>query len=647
MESVPALHRRKSSNPDDDESILVAEQSTPPATPQRMVPSIIFPPPPPRNRVLSTPNFEPKLASAGPFRTTFNVPRTPPGTNGATLSPSRSTFSSSHARTRSISTPYSPPLPSPLSFSFPSNSLTIPTSHSAPTALTSANETSPKQSRRHSRIHSRNLSVFFPRPGSLPEATISEDGSQEVEATGDIEVPVSSIPSADPRVSMRVPLTPLGAGFTFGGRPPSSAGIQMPPLMSKSSSSTSSSRRGHHHKHSLSHNFFSFLEPGSQVRPEDLHTVPTPSPVSQWTPVSPIPTSASSTSHTHDDKDLEPSVPMGAISLTFAQFVLGAWLWVCGQQIGSLGCTGLGYWVVFDAFGLGLGSVLPGWLGNGSGKKERIRRPYGNARIETVLMFAQSVYLMFSSVYVCKETVEHVLLSMGGGDGHHHHHGDEETGFGIEFPVISILLSICSIVASAFFFNNHDKLVNVTGNRIPSLGAYIRSLSATHYVRDLPPTSPFAIILSNPYISSSLLFALCILFVSFLIPSSQHQACDLVIATLISVVTFNVSYSASVILGAVLLQTSPPRGSAGGRMEAFLRAMREVERHPQVLHLPAPHMWQLTPTSKGGTLVVTMELHVRPDLGDDEVLSLTKWTWERCTNALGGEREVTVGVVRG
>lgn len=39
-------------------------------------------------------------------------------------------------------------------------------------------------------------------------------------------------------------------------------------------------------------------------------------------------------------------------------------------------------------------------------------------------MFAQSVYLMFSSVYVCKETVEHLLLSAG--EGHHHHHGDEE-----------------------------------------------------------------------------------------------------------------------------------------------------------------------------------------------------------------------------
>lgn len=54
-------------------------------------------------------------------------------------------------------------------------------------------------------------------------------------------------------------------------------------------------------------------------------------------------------------------------------------------------------------------------------------------------MFAQAVYLMFSSVYVCKETVEHLLLSAGAGagvgggvgsgghsEGHHHHHGGGE-----------------------------------------------------------------------------------------------------------------------------------------------------------------------------------------------------------------------------
>lgn len=43
--------------------------------------------------------------------------------------------------------------------------------------------------------------------------------------------------------------------------------------------------------------------------------------------------------------------------------------------------------------------------------------------METVALFAQVVYLMFSAVYVFKETVEHVLLSAG--EGHHHHSGDE------------------------------------------------------------------------------------------------------------------------------------------------------------------------------------------------------------------------------
>jgi hypothetical protein len=40
------------------------------------------------------------------------------------------------------------------------------------------------------------------------------------------------------------------------------------------------------------------------------------------------------------------------------QFVLGAWLWVCGQQIGSFSVMGLGYWIIFDVLGIGLGSFF-------------------------------------------------------------------------------------------------------------------------------------------------------------------------------------------------------------------------------------------------------------------------------------------------
>ena len=97
----------------------------------------------------------------------------------------------------------------------------------------------------------------------------------------------------------------------------------------------------------------------------------------------------------------------------------------------------------------------------------------------------------------------------------------------------------------------------------------------------------------------------------------------------------------------------------------------QIERHPQVLHLPAPHIWQLTPyfastpnarpssaldDGPSQSLVVTLELHVPKSLSDDDVLQLTQWASERCRTAIkygsgdgggDGEADITVGVVRG
>jgi hypothetical protein len=77
----------------------------------------------------------------------------------------------------------------------------------------------------------------------------------------------------------------------------------------------------------------------------------------------------------------------------------------------------------------------------------------------------------------------------------------------------------------------------------------------------------------------------------------------------------------------------------------------QIERHPHVLHLPAPHVWSPAP---GGPLVCTLELHVPRDTDDAGVLALTRWARERVAGALRAGRgegahgaEVTVGVVRG
>ncbi|KAF5366140.1 hypothetical protein D9757_010951 [Collybiopsis confluens] len=774
------MHRRKSSQSDDENTLVIPQPPTPtsplptrpappppPLSPARAPPP---PPPPPRSRVQSTPAsppvmghsrsmsisvpgprsagfassspFAPVPASAGSHRTSFK----PSSPFRASISSPQNLGVNNHSRTRSISSPYSPPLPSPLSFSFPADSQSRspppPQSPNRLSASTSAPENAQpqKHSRRHSRLHSRNLSIFFPRPGSLPSNTIAEDGSQEVEFPASSDLEAMPMPSASSSVSFpsgrrtatslqngsRSPEPSLGAGFTFGGRPPAVSG-PTPPMMSNGPSS-SSSRRGHHHKHSMSHNFFSFLEPGSagtqtSSHDQELYTQPTPTPMSPWNPISPFPQSAglppgsaglvspmpSSASQTRAQSisPFPPSPPpvsnMSAVSspfalpFTIAQFLIGALLWASGQQIGSLGTTGLGYWVVFDSFGLGVGVILGRWL-NGSGAGiDGLRRPYGSARVETVLQFAQSVYLMFSSVYVCKETVEHVLLSAGAagtGDGHHHHAGDENPDnlLGMQFPYILASLAFLSLMISATVFENHTKLLEITGNRMPSIPSLIRSITTAVSGRslsineDTPPTLKLGKLVSNPYVIFPLVMCLAIWMGGVILDPSQHASFDLILAAVITFVTFRVSYSASVVLGTVLLQTAPrrmPKGGRAGRMEAFLRTMKDIERHPQVLHLPAPHIWQFTPTpavssssipslsssSSSGKmspttpeqLVVTLELHVRRDLADDDVLLLTRWAWEKCAGALtmGAkgdaaatrvntiQADVTIGVVRG
>lgn len=455
---VPAngtMHRRKSSK-DEDGNVFVFPDS-PPRSPPATAPlaqgfnlngwapgskESLAAPSSSRSRVTSTPpaisvsqsSLLSQPASAGPYRTTFSGPQVP-HMNGASPAGAyrsshgrhqsvamRQSFSlpayNSHGRTRSISGPFSPITPSPLSASFPPQQLAmpppnnmLPSSHTAPelhqptSPVENGNGVSKPLPRRHSRIHSRNLSVYFPRPGSLPASTIAEDGAQEL----DFSTPPSDegmlIPSASPGPGQRT----FREGFTFGARPPSAPATQtthpMPP-MKHGSSEGGASRRGHHHKHSLSHNFFSFLEPGAQSPPTELHTQPTPVPVSPWAPISPFPSSQSmqstqsmqSIQSTDGDKAsanghvttaskanaknaigrIRAPAEVSPVMLGAAvwQFALGAWLWITGQQIGSLSCTGLGYWVVFDAFGVALGHILPNYLARPSMQSET-RRPHG------------------------------------------------------------------------------------------------------------------------------------------------------------------------------------------------------------------------------------------------------------------------------
>lgn len=218
--------------------------------------------------------------------------------------------------------------------------------------------------RKHSRIHERNLSAFFPRPG--------QEGA--------------------------------GYGDTFG----ESNHVHevydnhtLAPTSSKVEETTSKNRRGHHHRHSLSHNFSTSLDPSRL--PSDLYPLKSPnisSPSSMTAPINsastnylPVPTYSQNNKYSRLPSTLRfllltLSLPFGtkaAITLSCAQIILGATLWIAGQNGESLSTTGLGYLVVFDGMG-GLSRVFVEgsagievfWNSMSGGKTDRsVRLPFG------------------------------------------------------------------------------------------------------------------------------------------------------------------------------------------------------------------------------------------------------------------------------
>lgn len=412
------MHRRKSSKDNDveQENVLVALA---PTAPSKNETSLLNGekgengyaelPLKSRENLASPVNSEYSPArtplSAGPHRTSFGSLAHSPN------SPLRKSYTHSRTMSSSGTLSFASPMHSPpLSTSFPRHTnmqglqpQKLQASASESAAYSSpppVQPSSPTTSRRHQRIHSRNLSVFFPRPGSLSATVIAEDGdgSQEVEfpaiSLNEKEVPVTLIPPG-PSLRLHNPPGPrkLGEGFTFGGRPERTISTESTGSSSDGANGeimeaapTRTKRRGHHHKHSMSHNFFSFLEPGSNVSPV------TPSPEQKWQPMSPFPSSVASTfSQAHHENGAavgltspnvdsvgvsQSGLPRDTIAVALVQFLLGATLWVSGQQHGSLACTGLGYWVVFDSFGVALRHVLPSYL-RSSSMQSLLRRSYG------------------------------------------------------------------------------------------------------------------------------------------------------------------------------------------------------------------------------------------------------------------------------
>lgn len=367
---------------------------------------------------------------------------------------------------------------------------------------------------------------------------------------------------------------------------------------------------------------------------------------------------------------------------------------MAGQEVDSLSATGLGYLVVFDAMGI-LSSALSDWaleweqhasdLRRRSGKPEgaTMKRPYGMHRVSTLLHFVQTIYLLFASVYVLKESVEHALLEGGSADasvdgliesasGHDHSHAHSEHA-GIVMPNLLLALSLAACVFSNIVMGNHARLVAACGistaasGGAPGVGGPRHGRSGSVLMRPSELASPLLALLANPFSLTVLFFSSALLFAGLSMPSIQVAALDKVLAGLESVSMFYVAYPASVALGKVLLQTAPTEASPN--KQQLKRALKVVESHPLVSYVPPPNLWQLTPPtsalvqsdrgsgmlaggsggrgmhfgSKTASLIASVTVFLKADATEEDCFEMTKWVWEKLAPSVGAGRGLMAG----
>ena len=152
-----------------------------------------------------------------------------------------------------------------------------------------------------------------------------------------------------------------------------------------------------------------------------------------------------------------------------------------------------------------------------------------------------------------------------------------------------------------WFLEQISDLPLACGHKLPSFSRLFHR-SWNYSYSTFNSASPSALVLANPFTVTPLILSISVLVGAFILPTyvpilllglvsdrlfllrlfsrPQQESYDLLLALLGAALTFKIAYPAAEVQGTVLLQTSPPRGLPGGRMEAFLRVMREVRSCP-------------------------------------------------------------------
>ncbi|CAO3646762.1 unnamed protein product [Mucor fragilis] len=297
-------------------------------------------------------------------------------------------------------------------------------------------------------------------------------------------------------------------------------------------------------------------------------------------------------------------------------FLIGIILWWMGVSRESLSVTGFSYLVLFDSFGT-LNNLASSVLHfNPAFTTMSTKRPFGVKRFEVVLALANTIFLLFGTMYTTKESLEHLLLEEhhgGGGD----HHGSRGFPLGLLFM---LLVAIAASFASSIKLKNHDNLVNLTKRSSQLQHEYIQN-------------TPFDALVKNIY-SLSIVSAGAIVFIFQLFGLSSPSV-DKFLAFGEASLMLYLGAPTATALAKVLLQTMPD--SMTHTIDHHLRSIQQI---PTVVSVDKVHFWQ----NAYGKCIGTLEVHTRPDADEDAVINASFDILEPLVKE--NEGELTISVIK-
>ncbi|KAH9810623.1 hypothetical protein DFH28DRAFT_985294 [Melampsora americana] len=91
---------------------------------------------------------------------------------------------------------------------------------------------------------------------------------------------------------------------------------------------------------------------------------------------------------------------------TLLTYLIGFRLWITGD----VAMIGIGYLIICEALSLTWDLSLS-ILIHQTQSFQDLRLPFGVSRFSTLFRFTRSVYLLFAAMYICKESIEHLVLN--------------------------------------------------------------------------------------------------------------------------------------------------------------------------------------------------------------------------------------------